>query len=91
MSPNDFGIYAGTIYASYWTPEIGFDGSSKPIPPLIIYDLSGRKVAILVNERKVPGIHEIMWNAEGMEPGVDGTFRPLGGRSDFSTGGSSKR
>lgn len=34
MSPNDFGIYVGTIYASYWNPEIGFDGSSKPIPPV---------------------------------------------------------
>ena len=91
MSPNDFGIYAGTIYASYWTPEIGFDGSSKPIPPLIIYDLSGRKVAILVNERKVPGIHEIMWNAEGMEPGVDGTFRPLEGDAAATVGEMSRK
>ena len=26
VSPYDYGIYVGTIYASSWNPEIGFDG-----------------------------------------------------------------
>ena len=26
VSPYDYGIYVGTIYASHWNPEIGFEG-----------------------------------------------------------------
>lgn len=35
-----------------------------------ISDLSGREVAILANERKLPGSYEIEWNAEGLESGI---------------------
>ena len=29
VSPYDYGIYVGNIYASYWNPEIGFEGFVK--------------------------------------------------------------
>ena len=31
VSPFDYGIYVGTIYASYWNPEIGFEGFVKSV------------------------------------------------------------
>jgi len=37
---------------------------------LKVYDLLGREVATLVNEVRVPGSHEVMWDARGMSSGV---------------------
>ena len=37
---------------------------------LAIYDLLGRKVATLVNEKQAPGTHEITWDATGFASGV---------------------
>lgn len=37
---------------------------------LNIYDLSGRKVASLMNESQPEGKHELEWNAGDMQPGV---------------------
>lgn len=37
---------------------------------LCIYDLSGRKVATLVNETQLADKYEIEWNTEGMRPGI---------------------
>ena len=49
---------------------IGYQVSSGSDLRISIYDLTGLTVAILVNERKVPGRYEVEWNAEGMEPGI---------------------
>jgi hypothetical protein len=35
-----------------------------------IYDLLGREVAVLLNERKEPGRYSFRWNAEGNASGV---------------------
>lgn len=37
---------------------------------LSIYDLSGRKIATLLNESQAAGRHELEWNAEVMQPGI---------------------
>jgi glucose/arabinose dehydrogenase len=37
---------------------------------LAIYDLLGREVAVLVNERKSPGTHAVQFNAQGLASGV---------------------
>jgi len=37
---------------------------------LSVYDISGREVATLVNERQQPDRYEVEWNAEGMESGI---------------------
>jgi hypothetical protein len=35
-----------------------------------IYDLGGRKVNTLVNEKQSTGWHEVEWNTEAMQPGI---------------------
>jgi flagellar hook assembly protein FlgD len=35
-----------------------------------IYDILGRKIATLVDERKQPGEYNVTWNAEGVPSGV---------------------
>ena len=35
-----------------------------------MYDLLGREVAVLVNDRKEPGNYSVTWNASGMASGV---------------------
>ncbi len=37
---------------------------------LKVYDILGREVATLVNERKTPGRYEVTWDASGMASGV---------------------
>jgi len=37
---------------------------------LCIYDISGRKVATLVNETQQPDTYDVEWKAEGMESGI---------------------
>ena len=37
---------------------------------LVVYDLLGREVATLVNERKLPGLNRASWDARGMRSGV---------------------
>jgi hypothetical protein len=37
---------------------------------LAIYDLLGREVAVLVNERKTPGSYEVSFDANGVSSGV---------------------
>lgn len=48
---------------SYQLPSISYVEIS-------IYDLSGTKVATLVNERQAAGRYDIEWNANGMNPGI---------------------
>jgi hypothetical protein len=37
---------------------------------LVVYDLLGREVAVLVNERKLPGIYEVTFDGSGLPSGV---------------------
>jgi hypothetical protein len=37
---------------------------------LAVYDLLGREVAVLVDERKAPGSHEVSFNAAGLASGI---------------------
>jgi hypothetical protein len=37
---------------------------------LAVYDMLGREVAVLVNERKNPGSYSVAWDAKGVSSGV---------------------
>jgi len=56
--------------------QIGFDkmqtnpNDQESMTQLIVYNLSGQKVAILVNEMKTPGSYEVSWDASQFAPGV---------------------
>jgi hypothetical protein len=35
-----------------------------------IYDIQGRKVAAVIDEKQIPGIYEVTWRADNIEPGI---------------------
>jgi hypothetical protein len=57
--PGDDGRAEGPLAGSRW-PVIG----------LRVYDLLGREVAVLVNERKAPGTYDARFDAHGLASGV---------------------
>ncbi len=48
----------------------GVEGPASSKIRLAVYDLLGREVAVLVNERKVPGTYEVSFDASGLASGV---------------------
>jgi hypothetical protein len=42
----------------------------SPMVKLSVYDLLGREVAVLVNEKKAAGNYEVTWNASGIASGM---------------------
>ena len=60
--PNPFN--AGTV--------IGYrvQGSGVRVVRLAVFDLLGREVAVLVNEKKAPGNYEVQFNASGLASGM---------------------
>jgi uncharacterized protein len=51
---------------------VALSGSEGPVTQvrLVVYDMLGREVALLVNERKGPGSYTATWNAAGVASGV---------------------
>jgi hypothetical protein len=58
--PNPFN---GETVIRYTVPAAGAHGDGPPEVRIAVYDLLGREVAVLVNEKKSPGVHEVRWNA----------------------------
>jgi hypothetical protein len=58
--PNPFN---GAATVSYSIPR-------ESVVQLAVYDLLGREVAVLVDERKGPGTYEVRWDAPGLPSGV---------------------
>jgi hypothetical protein len=52
------------------TTGIRYQVSGVSNVTLVVYDLLGREVAVLVNERKVPGTYEVSFGASGLSSGV---------------------
>ena len=46
------------------------ENSTDCLTRLVIYNLSGQRVATLVNENKAPGSYEVEWDASQFTPGV---------------------
>jgi len=52
------------------TTVIGYQVPVVSDVKLIVYDLLGREVAMLVNEREAAGSHSVQFNASGLASGV---------------------
>lgn len=63
------------LYQNYPNPfnpttKIRFDLPQNSLVKLSVFDMSGREIAVLANEKLNPGIYEYTWNAEGLSSGV---------------------
>jgi hypothetical protein len=66
--PNPFNP---TTIVSYQLPvPSGAEGPAVSEVKLVVYDLLGREVAVLVNERQAPGSYSVRFNASGLASGV---------------------
>jgi hypothetical protein len=52
------------------TSTIGYQVASSGIVRLAVYDLLGREVVVLVNERREPGHYTVRWEAGSHPSGV---------------------
>jgi len=65
--PNPFNPTTGIRYA---VPGTRDQGSGASNVKLAVYDLLGREVSVLVNERKAPGSYTETFDASGLASGV---------------------
>jgi hypothetical protein len=65
--PNPFNP---TTTIAYAVAEAGSQQAGAANVRLIVYDLLGREVAMLVNERKAPGRYTVQFTAEGCSSGT---------------------
>jgi hypothetical protein len=65
--PNPFNPATVIRYA---IPGAGGQGLGTSNVRLVVYDLLGREVAVLVNEKKVPGSYEVTFDGAGLASGV---------------------
>lgn len=66
--PNPFNP---TTAISYQLPALsGVEGSAVSFVTLKVFDVLGREVATLVNEKLSPGLHKTVWNAANFPSGV---------------------
>jgi hypothetical protein len=54
----------------YTVGGAGNQGPGASNTRLVVYDLLGREVAVLVNEKKAPGSYEVEFDASGLASGV---------------------
>ena len=65
--PNPFNP---TTTIRYEIPGVGGQGLGVSNVRLIVYDLLGREVAVLVNEKKDAGVHEVRFDGSGLASGI---------------------
>jgi photosystem II stability/assembly factor-like uncharacterized protein len=70
--PNPFNPKTGIRFQVSGVREEGSGGLGLGASntKLVVYDLLGREVAVLVNEKKAPGSYEVTFDAEGLSSGV---------------------
>jgi hypothetical protein len=68
--PEDFGL--GQNYPNPFNPttRIPFELATDGVVTLEIYDITGRRVATLLNEYRSAGRHQVTWNATNLASGV---------------------
>jgi hypothetical protein len=69
--PNPFNPKTGVRFQVSGVREAGAGGQGSGVSvKLVVYDLLGREVAVLVNERKSPGSYEVSFDGSGLPSGV---------------------
>ena len=70
LLPQSFELYQN--YPNPFNPQtqITYSVPKATDVTIKIYDVLGREIAVLVNERKQPGEYKATWNAEGLSSGV---------------------
>jgi hypothetical protein len=69
-APKEYGLMQN--YPNPFNPRTGvrYQVPGVSCVKLLVYDLLGREVAVLVNERKVPGQYEVSFDASGLASGI---------------------
>jgi hypothetical protein len=69
-APADFALYQN--YPNPFNPTTGlrYQVAGVSEVELVVYDLLGKEVAVLVNERKSPGTYETRFDGSGLSSGV---------------------
>jgi chitinase len=68
--PTDYGLEQNYPNPFNPTTVVTYELPAASDVKLVVYDLLGREVAVLVNERKAPGNYEVQFNASGLSSGV---------------------
>jgi hypothetical protein len=70
VTPDKFSLHQN--YPNPFNPvtNISFDISKSGNVKLIIYDISGKEIAVLLNDILTPGSYKINWDASGLSSGV---------------------
>jgi hypothetical protein len=68
--PDRFALHQN--YPNPFNPKTGvrFQVPGVSDVKLVVYDLLGREVAVLVNEKKAPGRYEVQFDGKGLASGV---------------------
>ncbi len=70
VPPGSYKLYNNYPNPFNPTTTIRFEVPSSSVVWLGVYDILGREVSVLVNERKDAGIHEVKFDASGLSSGV---------------------
>ena len=65
-----FRLYQNCLNPSNPTTVVSYQLSAVSEVKLVVYDLFGREVAVLVNERQGPGTQSVKFDASGLASGV---------------------
>ncbi len=69
-TPTSFKLYNNYPNPFNPTTSLSFDIPNAGVVTLEVFDVLGRKVSTLVNERKAPGSYTISFNANGLSSGI---------------------
>ncbi len=85
-----FSIGTGVHAMRDGTESSGSDnkGGQGAVVRLAVYDILGREVAVLVNEKKAPGTYDVVFDGSGVASGVYVYRLQVGGPDSPSSGGS---
>jgi hypothetical protein len=68
--PKQYSLYQNYPNPFNPTSVIRYDLPKSSFVTLRVYDVLGREVGTLVNERQEPGVHQVNWQASGFASGV---------------------